>query len=127
MNRQDYLRELTYELRSRKNNDSAIQVVLRELPPGLSGEELEHEFGSAHDYAASFPKGASRSAGWWCITVAVAVAALLLASRPISVFVLRQESSLALSIGTLAVGIALIVAASMAAGRVDRRVPKEVE
>jgi hypothetical protein len=54
MNRQAYLRELTYELRSRKNDDSAIRVVLRELPAELSGEELEREFGSAHDYAANF-------------------------------------------------------------------------
>ncbi|MFC3297069.1 hypothetical protein [Clavibacter michiganensis] len=127
MNRQAYLRELTYELRSRKNDDSAIRVVLRELPAELSGEELEREFGSAHDYAASFPKGTTRSTGWWCITVAVAVAALLLASRPISVFVLRQDSSLALSLGTLAIGIALIIAASIAAGQVDRRVPRGVE
>jgi hypothetical protein len=127
MNRQAYLRELTYELRSRKNDDSAIRVVLRELPAELSGEELEREFGSAHDYAANFPKGTSRSTGWWCITVAVAVAALLLASRPISVFVLRQESSLALSFGALAIGIALVVGASIAAGQLDRRLPKGAE
>ncbi len=116
----EYKKDLTYELRQRGLQDAAIADILDELPAEADAD-LMREFGEPKQYAASFPKGNRRTAGWWIITGAVSIAALAILVRVIGVLTNVTERSVGVSIAVLAGGIVVVAVAAVVAAAVDRR------
>ena len=116
----EYKRDLTYELRQRGLQDAAIADILNELPADADAE-LMREFGEPKQYAASFPKGNRRTAGWWIISWAVSIAAFAISVRVLGVFTNVTERSVGVSIALLVGGIVLVAVATVVAAVVDRR------
>lgn len=116
----DYRSELTYELRQRGLPESTVRDIVSELPPDTDSA-LEREFGTARDYAGSFPNGKRRTTGWFIISGAAAVGALVILWRVVATATGLVERNVGMSVTILVGAVVLVALASVAAAAVDRR------
>lgn len=126
---EEYFKNLAYELRWRRLPEPDVALALREVhAESEAAQSTPAElFGPEKSYAESFTKGKTTSKGYWIISIAVAIAALLVLARIIFSFVTTAPSNPLFSILNLVGALAIIFIGSIIGSMVDHRIPQGVE
>lgn len=125
----EYFKNLAYQLRWRRMPESVVAQTLREVraeSEAAQSTPLEL-FGPEKSFAETFTKGKATSKGFWIITVAVAVAVLVVLGRVVTSFATAGESNPLISVLALVGALAIAFIGSIIGAMVDHRIPKGVE
>lgn len=128
MSKDDYLKNLAFQLRWRRMPEAEVAQALREVQveAAAAGQDPAQLFGPEKAYAASFAKGKSTSPGFWVITVAMLIAVALVVSRIVTAIASDGPSNPLVSLGVLVGAAAIAFLGAIVGAALDHRMPEGV-
>lgn len=125
----NYLGNLAFQLRWRRLPESTVASTIQEVRAEAAASQSTPAelFGPEKTYAESFPKGKATSTGFWIITIAVAIAALMVGVRVVTSIISEDASNPLVSLAILLGAVVIAFVGTIVGAMVDHRLPKGME